>query len=186
MLLSPVCPPGVQYCLLCPCCSPSGCGTARQQASECFDPKEEAPWPPGASLSLSRHGGIPRALVEIIDSKNQLPQHGGLLGWLLINHALIHGKTGGFLPQALAWLFRAENCQVLLQIWVRLRAGGGDFFAARLPAASSGCCKVEQELPGGAGLKGSERNKTLGFSCTSSCRKESWRGGSHAPSSGSC
>lgn len=80
MLLSPVCPPGVQYCLLCPCCSLSGCGAARQQASECFDPKEEAPWPPGASLSLSRHGGIPRALVEIIDSKNHPSTARGFVG----------------------------------------------------------------------------------------------------------
>lgn len=72
---------------------------------------------PGAAFlnyyfSISKHPAVPRGIIE---SKipSPLALHGvGLSAWILINHALIHGKQG-FFPQTITQL---------LQPWVYLRA----------------------------------------------------------------
>lgn len=94
------------------CCAatPSGRGSPFQQASKYFLWEEVESLSLGAAFfffSFLKHAGVPRMLVEIIDYKSRASialQGGGLLAWMVINHALIHGKQ---------WVFSQTVAQLL-------------------------------------------------------------------------
>lgn len=70
---------------------------------------------------LLKHPGVPRGILDY-KTPSSLALHGGLLAWILINHALIHGKRGFFLKPSPSCCCVLSSSEVLLQLWVCLHA----------------------------------------------------------------
>lgn len=99
---------------------PGSCDTARspfQQLSKYFVQEEV-----GMLFSLLlKHPGVPRGIIDY-KTHSSLVLEGGLLAWILINHALIHGKWGFFLKPSPSCCCVLSSSEVLLQLWVCLHA----------------------------------------------------------------
>lgn len=78
---------------------PDPCHAARnpfQQLSKYFFSGIHGFLSPGdAFFSVLKHPGVPRGIIDC-KIHSSLALHRGLLAWILINHALIHGKQGFF------------------------------------------------------------------------------------------
>lgn len=105
---------------------PDPCHAARnplQQLSKYFFQEYMGLLSPGDAFffSILKHPGVPRGIIDC-KIRSSLTLHRGLLAWILINHALIHGKQGFSLKPSPSCCSVLSSSEVLPQLWVCLHA----------------------------------------------------------------